>query len=354
VRFPEFPDRVLLLAAGHVVLPTFAQQGDAITAADTGAIIGRLLTWTTIDGDPTTDAALVWVDPAAVSPRLRGLPQPKGVNLHPLVGDRVFIVPHQEQQAPREARIHAVRQDVTVTVIGPGWPSAPAVAYKGQVLTDRLFSEAGDSGAVVLDDRDRVVGMVVAGSGQIGTVITPIAPILANPAWGGRQLELVTQIVDGAVGPPTPTEVPTSVPLSTSVDLSWLDPNQSAVASEVCERLAAGGLGAIQQAAALGNAVAESALDPRARPTTAKEDSVGLFQLNRKGGEGTGYTVAEFERIDVQCAIVLDRVAGLTEFVNATSIDAPVDVFVRKFERPANPELEIPKRLHNARRFLAA
>ncbi|OWQ90084.1 hypothetical protein CDN98_00455 [Roseateles terrae] len=46
--------------------------------------------------------------------------------------------------------------------------------------------------------------MVVATSLAEGTVITPIAPILANAAWGGLQLELVDAIPAGAQAPPQP------------------------------------------------------------------------------------------------------------------------------------------------------
>lgn len=348
VRFADFPDRVLMLAAGHVVLPTFAQQGDAITTDSGDDIIGRLFTWTNIDGDPTTDAALVWIDPAKVAPELKGLQAPTGINLAPAKGELVRIVPHVGQAAAREARIEAVDADIDVLVVGPGWPTAPTITYRSQIRTDRLITEGGDSGAIALDAQGRVVGMVVAGSASTGTVITPIAPILANAAWGGRQLELVDRIGPGAVGPPTPA----AVPLPSSLQLSSLTPAQRGVAEQVIALLGAGGFGVVQQAAALGNALAESGLNPKARALTDKEDSVGLFQLNRRGGEGSGRTVEELERIDVQCDVVLDRLRPRADFMNAVTLDVAVDVFVRKFERPADPDGQVPKRLALAKRFL--
>ncbi|MFZ5551327.1 MAG: phage tail tip lysozyme [Pseudomonadota bacterium] len=348
VRFADFPDRVLMLAAGHVLLPPFAQQGDAITTGEGDDIIGRLFTWTSIDGDPTTDAVLIWIDPAKVTPELKGLRAPTGINLAPARGDVIRIVPHAGQQAAREARIEAVDADIDVLVAGPGWPTTPTITYRSQIRTDRLISEGGDSGAVALDAQGRAVGMVVAGSAGTGTVITPMAAILANPAWGGRQLELVDRIGHGVVGPP----LPSTVPMPQALDLSSLTLAQRSVAEQVIALLGQGGFGVIQQAAALGNALAESGLNPRARALTDKEDSVGLFQLNRRGGEGTGRSVEELERIDVQCAVVLDRLRPRSEFMNTESLDVAVDVFVRKFERPADPDGQVPKRLALARRLL--
>src|SRR6266478_6760182 len=84
VYFPDRPTQVLLLTAGHVVVPSTAKQLDPIEAPDLpDAPLGRLLTWTSLDGETTTDAARVWVDPARVSPQIHGLAVPAGVNLTP-------------------------------------------------------------------------------------------------------------------------------------------------------------------------------------------------------------------------------------------------------------------------------
>jgi hypothetical protein len=202
VRFAEFPDHALLLTAGHVVLSPGAKPGHQIDDARTGEAIGTLFSWTMIDGDPTADAALVWIDPSKVDPRLGGLQVPRGFNLTPSVGDQVMIVPRSGQQIPRVARIESLDDDVDVLVEGPDWPAAKEVTYSGQIRTDALISEGGDSGSIVLDAAGRVVGMVVAGSAEAGTIITPIEAILQNAAWGGLRLELVERLDGSFIAPP--------------------------------------------------------------------------------------------------------------------------------------------------------
>lgn len=351
VRFPDFADRVLMLAAGHVVLPPFARAGDAITDDQSGEIIGRLFTWTSIDGNPTADAALIWVDPTKVSPRLRGMGTPSGINLMPPEGTRVRIHPHEGQQAPRDALIREVNKDIDVIVTGPGWETPVKVTYRGQIATDSLISEGGDSGAIALDDQNRVVGMVIGGNEDAGTIITPISAILANTAWDGRQLELVTDLAEAAA--PLPP-APLADPPEPDVNLGWLHPLQKTVAHEVAALLKAGGLGALQQAAALGSAMAESSMNPMARNSSSIEDSIGLFQLNRRGGRGTGRTVEELQRIDVQCHVVLAWAAKSKPFMNATNLHDAVAAFVGDFERPANAIGEIGKREVIAQRFMPA
>lgn len=357
VRHPAFPERLLMLTAGHVVLPSWAQQDDAILDAATGQLLGRLWSWTTFDGTPTADVALIWVDPGLVSPDFRGsLSAPTEVNHLPQKGEPLFIVPQPGQDLPRQALVREVGQDVQVRVSGPGWDVSPSIRYRGQIVADRMFSEGGDSGAIVLDAHGRAVGMIVAGSSQIGSVITPMGAILGNPAWEGPQLQLVGAPLPDATllkGPPPPTFTPPAPPTpGDALDLSWLTASQALVARQVALQLAAGGLARMHQAAALANAYRESSLDPRARNSTSKEDSIGLFQLNRLNGEGKGRSVAELEQVDVQCRIVLDRVTRIDSFMLAATVDDAVDAFVRKFERPADPDKAVQDRIPFAKRFL--
>lgn len=60
---------------------------------------------------------------------------------------------------------------------------------------------------------------------------------------------------------------------------------------------------------ALAIAIAESGLDPAAA-NTAGEDSHGLFQLNRAGGQGVGHTVAELRDPRQNARIALGPIAA--------------------------------------------
>jgi hypothetical protein len=359
VRFTDSPDQLLMLVAGHVVLTPSAKRGDAILIDDgSNRTLGRLWTWTTIDGDPTADVALVWVDPTLVSPGLRGLGVPSTtVNARPAENDVVRIVPPDGQQGARVAKIRTVDTDVNVIVSGPGWDHSPLITYRSQIVCDQMVSMGGDSGTVALDDQGRVVGMVVAGSSAIGTVITPIEAILSNAAWGDQRLEIVDAVNAEAVAPPVPSALPpdmSAADVAMALQFDWLKPAQKAVALQIVRAFEDAGLGVIQQAAALANAVAESNLNPTARAVTSKEDSVGLFQLNRHGGAGQGFSVEELQKIDVQCEIVIRAVTEIKRFTDATSLDTAVAVFVTDFEKPADTQGAIAKRRVIARRFLDA
>jgi len=70
--------------------------------------------------------------------------------------------------------------------------------------------------------------------------------------------------------------------------------------------------------------------------TTAREDSVGLFQLNRIGGRGANHPAEELMDPDANLAIVIRDVKNIGEFVAAVSLKDAVDAFVRFFEAPAD------------------
>ena len=82
----------------------------------------------------------------------------------------------------------------------PGWNET--LRYRDQLVCQPIITSGGDSGAVALDDQSRVVGMVVGGWTEMNeTIITPISTILNNSAWGGAQLELLTEVPADAVAP---------------------------------------------------------------------------------------------------------------------------------------------------------
>jgi hypothetical protein len=344
-----------MLAAGHVVVPSNARQNDPIVAPDLpGSTLGRLLTWTDFDGDTTCDAALIWVDPDLVSAEINGLGVPTGVNTNPKPGDEVRLSPDPGGTGDvRTTKISEVGADIVVDVTGPDWSTT--VTYRKQILCSPMVSHGGDSGAIVLDADDRVIGMIVAGgAGDTArdpgvTIVTPIAALLNNIDWQGT-LNLVTQIPADAVPPPAIPTAPNGV--ASNVNLDALNAAQQAIAQMIVSSFATAGFGIFQQVAALASAKAESNLDPLAH-SPPPEDSVGLFQLNRAPtGVGAGHEVAELEDAATNIAITIAHVRSISSFVQAASLDAAVDAFVRFFERPKNPNAAVVARQLIAKGFM--
>ena len=198
VSFTDAPERVLLMTAGHAVLPSFAKQNDPIRClALPGAPFGALRTWSGYDSPTTVDVALIWVDPALVSPYIMGLGAPTGLNTSPQKGARLRLFT-PAGGAPRETFITELDYDIQMSVPGPDWPLT--ALYHHQLLCSPAISGPGDSGAVMVDDQLRVVGMVVGGSKSVGDLVTPIDAILNYPGWKG-QLRLVTEKPDNATSP---------------------------------------------------------------------------------------------------------------------------------------------------------
>lgn len=170
--------------------------------------LGRLLTWTTFYGSVTADIALVWVEPDHVAPTIQGLGLPaKDPAPLPNVGDELRLSPRTSSGVARTSRVATPRADVTLPVRGPDWSLADIV-YRDQIICEPMFSQPGDSGAVVLDRQDRIVGMVIGGRPLVShedgwtsqTIITPISAILRHPDFCAR-LEILTSIPSGATPP---------------------------------------------------------------------------------------------------------------------------------------------------------
>jgi uncharacterized protein (TIGR02594 family) len=134
-------------------------------------------------------------------------------------------------------------------------------------------------------------------------------------------------------------------------DLSIVPSSRKAIAKLIIDEFKAAGFGAVQQATALANAIAESNLNPDAHNTVG-EDSVGLFQLNRNGGLGTGHSVDKLKDPKTNIGIIIKEAKKFPAFGTATTLDVAVTVFVRKVERPANPADAIVKRLKLAQQIL--
>jgi hypothetical protein len=116
------------------------------------------------------------------------------------------------------------------------------------------------------------------------------------------------------------------------------------IADLIRQKFKSAGFNDVQAEAAVANAYAESRLDPSARNNNGKEDSVGLFQMNRKGGLGTGYSVEELQDPNKNIDLAIAAAKKSKNFVNATNIQDAVAAFVKDVERPANQPAEIAKR----------
>jgi hypothetical protein len=88
------------------------------------------------------------------------------------------------------------------------------------------------------------------------------------------------------------TSATSSVPVD--FDSAAVPKGREEIARLIVKSFADAGFGGSQQIAALANAIAESNLNPKAA-SAPPEQGVGLFQLNKAGGLGTGHTVAELE-----------------------------------------------------------
>jgi lysozyme family protein len=199
VNFADAPQRVLLLTAAHVVVPSDAKQNDPVFAASIAdRPIGRLRTWSDLSGATTVDAALVWIDPSMVTPEVGGLGIPAGINTEPQLDDELQLFPLGGIGTPRKTKIKKL--DATITM--RAWGNS--IDYQGQILCDPSISQPGDSGAMVFDSNKNIVGMLVGGATSIGDVITPIGAILNHTSWKGVAT-LVTQMPASATAPDTET-----------------------------------------------------------------------------------------------------------------------------------------------------
>ncbi|MEX0953652.1 MAG: phage tail tip lysozyme [Rhizobiaceae bacterium] len=126
----------------------------------------------------------------------------------------------------------------------------------------------------------------------------------------------------------------------------------------IATQFAEHGYGAVQQIAAVANAIGESRLNPSAS-NLAGERSFGLFQLNQNGGVGTGYSEAELTDPEKNIAIMLAEIAkpyqkrARAAFIAAANLYEAVKIFVYEFERPADKQGDTEKRYKIAQRLVA-
>lgn len=123
-----------------------------------------------------------------------------------------------------------------------------------------------------------------------------------------------------------------------------LSSSQEDMANLIREKFKAAGFSDIQAEAAVANAIAESGLNPNAYVSNNKEESVGLFQMNRKNGLGKGYSVEDLKDPNKNIDLAIAAAKKSENFKSASSINDAVAAFVKDVERPANQASEIDKR----------
>jgi hypothetical protein len=120
-------------------------------------------------------------------------------------------------------------------------------------------------------------------------------------------------------------------------------PDQNNMADLIRKKFKAAGFSDVQAEAAVANAWAESKFDPNAHNQRG-EDSVGLFQMNRKGGLGKGYSVEQLKDPAFNIDLAIDAAKKSKAFMKAQTVEDAVAAFVNDVERPADKAGEIQKR----------
>jgi len=147
---------------------------------------------------------------------------------------------------------------------------------------------------------------------------------------------------------------PATGPVSVAtINLSRFNTQQQTAANLILSRFAAAGFGPVQQITAVANAWKESSLNPTARTQSAREDSVGLFQLNMTSGLGVGHSLSELQDPGRNTDIIIGVCEMVPEFVRAQTLADAVAAFVHSVERPANQPAEIADRLQKANSLMA-
>jgi hypothetical protein len=146
---------------------------------------------------------------------------------------------------------------------------------------------------------------------------------------------------------PTPTS-PQKVSETTNALPTKLGKDAEAMKQLIYDKFIAAGFTPEQAQGAIANAIEESKLDPNAYYKNEKEESVGLFQLNRKRGVGTGHSVEDLKDPNKNIDLIIAAAKKSPSFMAAKTADEATRTFMTTVEKPADQsENAQQKRLAN-------
>ena len=105
------------------------------------------------------------------------------------------------------------------------------------------------------------------------------------------------------------------------------------MANLIRNKFKAAGFTDAQAEGAVANAMAESGLNPNAHNSKG-EDSVGLFQMNRKGGLGKGYSVEQLKDPNFNIDLAIEAAKKSKRFKEAKTAEEATKAFMIDVERP--------------------
>jgi hypothetical protein len=106
------------------------------------------------------------------------------------------------------------------------------------------------------------------------------------------------------------------------------------MANLIRTKFKAAGFSDAQAEGAVANAMAESSLNPNAFNGKDGEESVGLFQMNRKGGLGVGHSIENLKDPNYNIDLAIAAAKNAKRFKAATTPEEATKAFMLEVERP--------------------
>ncbi|MGO8038975.1 hypothetical protein [Rhizobium leguminosarum] len=130
-----------------------------------------------------------------------------------------------------------------------------------------------------------------------------------------------------------------------ALSLRGFDARQKDAALLIIRLFAAAGYDQFHQRIAVANAAAESSLRPDKINANGREESVGLFQLNRMGGQGDGFSIEELQDPEFNTRRILVQAKKISEFKAENEPVAAMTIFIKLIEIAAFSRPELNRRL---------